>query len=86
LNEHILTAIDEELARLRQARSLLAEGTIATAKKGRVKSTAVASSQAPKRQLSPEARQAIAEAQRRRWAKVSQRKAATTGKKAVVAS
>jgi hypothetical protein len=76
LNDQILNAIDEEIARLRQARAMLADsGKTSAGKTG-------ASSSVPvpvkgKRKLSAKARHAIAEAQRKRWAKVkSQKKAA----------
>jgi hypothetical protein len=75
LIDHILNAIDEEIAKLRQARALLAghETAGGTASKA---SSAAASGLKPRRTLSAKARRAIAEAQRKRWAKVkSQRKA-----------
>jgi len=64
----ILSAIDAEIARLQQARSLLAEpGTASrrTVKKA-AKKALVAKTR--KRTLSPEARAKIAAAQRKRWA------------------
>jgi hypothetical protein len=67
LNEDILNALDEEIARLREARALLA-GSPATAGAPATK----------RRTLSPKARQAIAEAQRKRWAKARRQKKATT--------
>jgi len=59
--DKILAAIDEEIARLRQVRSLLSQTkTSQTGKKrGRPK----------KRTMSAEARARIAAAQRKRWAK-----------------
>ena len=70
--DHIWNAIDEEIARLRQARSLLdgaAEGpTRKTAKKTSARAN---SGPAPRRTLSAKARHAIAEAQRKRWARVN---------------
>jgi hypothetical protein len=70
--DNILVQIDAEIARLTQARSLLANiGTAA------VKVTATTTKQAPvvkakarkkKRVLSAEARKRIADAQRKRWA------------------
>jgi hypothetical protein len=76
LNDQILKAIDEEIARLHQARSILAESSTPTGKPGR---KASAPAPAPRRTLSAKARRAIAEAQRKRWAKVkSQKKAAPT--------
>jgi hypothetical protein len=75
LNDQILKAIDEEIARLREARALLA-GSGSPA--GGSKTTASGPS-TRRRTLSAKARRAIAEAQRRRWAKVkSQKKAAAT--------
>lgn len=77
MNEDILKAIDEEIARLRQARALLAEGGAPAGRKS-AKRTAAAKP-APRRILSAKARRAIAEAQRRRWAKVnSQTKSAAS--------
>jgi hypothetical protein len=78
LDNHILNAIDEEIARLRQARALLGGVGNATTRKTAKKASASASSEPkPRRKLSAKARQAIADAQRKRWAKVkSQKKAA----------
>jgi hypothetical protein len=63
--ENILSQIDAELARLTQARALLANA-------GRINLKAVeaktAVKKAKKRVLSPEARKRIADAQRKRWA------------------
>jgi hypothetical protein len=81
VNDDILNAIDAEIARLRQARAVLAGSSTPSVRK---KTTAVAAAtvthQKPRRKLSAKARKAIADAQRKRWAKVkSQKKAA--GKK-----
>jgi hypothetical protein len=78
LNDHILNALDEEIARLRQARALLGGVSNATTRKNAKRASAAASSEPkPRRKLSAKARHAIAEAQRKRWAKVkSQKKAA----------
>jgi hypothetical protein len=89
LNDHILNAIDEEIARLRQARAILLEsGTIAAGKTATTLSSSPKTK--PRRKLSAKARHAIAEAQRKRWAKVkSQKKAAAsaaTNKKEPAAS
>ena len=74
---NMLAALDEELSRLRQVRDLLTGGTgeavPAKRKRGRPAksaSAAPAPAAAPKkkRQLSEEARQRIAGAQKRRWA------------------
>jgi hypothetical protein len=88
LNDQILNAIDEEIARLRQARAMLTDSGETSAGK-----TGASSGLAPvkgRRKLSAKARNAIAAAQRKRWAKVkSQKKAAApaaTGKKEPTAS
>jgi hypothetical protein len=91
LNEHILNAIDEELARLRQARAILLEsGTVHAGKTATTLSSSAPQKTKARRKLSAKARHAIAEAQRKRWAKVkSQKKAATpvaTNKKESAAS
>jgi len=74
--ENILAQLDEEIARLQEVRKLLAatgkvktSAPAAKAKPGR-KPAAVAEPKAKKakRVLSPEARKAIADAQRKRWA------------------
>lgn len=71
----ILAEIDEEIARLQQAKSLLAAsgGSIAPAvRRGRPKKNAASPTLAKpakkKRNLSPEGRARIAEAVKRRWA------------------
>jgi mono/diheme cytochrome c family protein len=76
----ILASIDQDIARLQQARTLLGGGAVAAPKKaaGRPKkvmaevkkaATAPAAGKpAKKRQLSPEGRKRIAEAVKRRWA------------------
>jgi len=69
LNDEILNAIDEELARLRQARGLLTGSSQATPT-----SKSVRPSPTPRRKLSAKARRAIADAQRKRWAKVRREK------------
>jgi hypothetical protein len=64
----ILAQIDAEIARLTQARSLLANlGTVALAEPNTTKSPVKAKTK-KKRVLSPEARKRIADAQRKRWA------------------
>lgn len=65
-HQQILAAIDDEIRRLQQVRKLLQGGGKLAAKAGSGKPT--------RRALSPEARERIAAAQRRRWAK--QKKAA----------
>jgi hypothetical protein len=75
LNDQILNAIDQEILRLRQARAILTHSSPArpTSKSGKTS----AAKTKPRRILSAKARRAIAEAQRKRWAKVrSQRKPA----------
>ena len=64
LNEHILNAIDVELAKLRQARAILANSGQAPA------------AARPRRKLSAKARKAIADAQHKRWARVKSQKKA----------
>jgi hypothetical protein len=65
VNDQILNAIDEEIAKLRQARAILAESAPV-----RKTPTAAVTHKKPRRKLSAKARKAIADAQRRRWAKV----------------
>ena len=67
--QSILAQIDSEIARLKQARELLATTGPAAAKAGR-SATKAAPSAKPrkKRVLSAEARKRIADAQRKRWA------------------
>ena len=63
--EQILTAIDEEISKLQQVRKLLQSSSgskLISGSSGSGRSRA-------KRVLSPEARQRIAAAQKRRWAK-----------------
>jgi hypothetical protein len=85
LNDDILNAIDAEIARLRQARAVLAgSSTPSVRKKATAAAAATVTHKKPRRKLSAKARKAIADAQRKRWAKVkSQKKAAATpaGKK-----
>jgi len=77
----ILSQIDAEIARLQQARKALegigASGTVAAPKRrGRPKGSANTAKPAKRtRNLSPEARKRIADAQKRRWAE--RRKTAT---------
>jgi hypothetical protein len=71
----ILTEIDQEIARLTQARALLSDGTVVKRVPGRPKATTAEAIPTKKtRNLSPEGRKRIAEAVRRRWA--AQKKAA----------
>jgi hypothetical protein len=82
LNDHILNAIDEEIARLRQARAILGDSNNGTGRRpGKKASSNPAATSKPRRKLSPKARQAIADAQRKRWAKVKSQKKAAAGQK-----
>lgn len=67
--DSILAEIDAEIARLTEARALLAGMGSATpaAAKGKAANKA-AKKTGKKRELSPEARKRIADAQRKRWA------------------
>jgi hypothetical protein len=77
LNDQILNAIDEELARLRQARAILQEsGTVPAGKTATTLASSLPPKTKPRRKLSAKARHAIAEAQRKRWAKVKSLKKA----------
>lgn len=67
--ESILSQIDDEIARLTEARNLLASAGAATVAAPRRKASPAKKSKARrKRVLSPEARKRIADAQRKRWA------------------
>jgi len=67
--DSILAEIDAEIARLTQARALLASMGSATPAATKVKAaTKTAKKAGKKRVLSPEARKRIADAQRKRWA------------------
>jgi len=67
----IIAAIDAEIARLQQARALLADAETTTAT--RAKGAPAAPKRAAKRVLSPKARKRIAEGQRKRWAAARQK-------------
>jgi hypothetical protein len=71
----ILVEIDEEISKLKQARALLSNGTVITRGPGRPKANTAVAKRTKKRNLSPEGRQRIAEAVKRRWA--AQKKAAS---------
>ena len=73
--EQIIAAIDEEIARLQQVKKLLQSTS------GRNIDGTSALKPAPKRILSPEARQRIAAAQKRRWAKQKKEASAAPAKK-----
>ncbi len=71
-NKLVLEAIDNEIARLQQARNILAgeedeDGSRAATKPASAKKR-VGRPTGTKRVLSPEARKRIAEAQKKRWA------------------
>jgi hypothetical protein len=68
--ENILTQLDSEIARLQQARKLLATiGNITSTLAGRRTAKAAAKAKpAKRRRISAEGRKRIAEAQRKRWA------------------
>jgi hypothetical protein len=68
--ENILVEIDAEIARLKQARALLATlGTAAPTAGRKAKKAPAKAKTRKKRVLSAEARKKIADAQHRRWAK-----------------
>jgi hypothetical protein len=69
--EQIIAAIDDEIGRLNQVRKLLQ-----TASGHRLLATGSAGRTGKKRVLSPEARQRISAAQKRRWAKQKKETAA----------
>jgi hypothetical protein len=66
--DNILAQIDSEIARLQQARKLLANLGTAAAAGGRKAAKSAAQKPARKRKISAEGRKRIAEAQRKRWA------------------
>ena len=66
--DSILSQIDAEIARLTQARSLLANLGTTSISAPKSSKTAAKSTKRKKRVLSPEARKRIADAQRKRWA------------------
>jgi hypothetical protein len=72
LNDQILNAIDEEVLRLRQARTILTESSQVRPTSKSAKTSAAKTK--PRRTLSAKARRAIADAQRKRWAKVRSQK------------
>lgn len=74
--KQIIAELDQEIARLREARALLAGETSGKPKRGRRPGSATAPKKAAgKRNLTPEGRKRISEALRRRWA--ARRKAAS---------
>lgn len=66
----IIAEIDSQIAKLQQARALLAGTTQSSAGRGpgRPKKTASKSATPRKRKLSPEGRKRIADAMKKRWA------------------
>jgi hypothetical protein len=76
LNDYILNALDEEIAKLVQARTILAGSSKFAAKPARNASAAAASKPVARRRLSAKARHAIAEGQRKRWSQVKNQKKA----------
>jgi hypothetical protein len=67
--ETILSQIDSEIAKLKQARALLATtGTASTGSGRGAGKAAIKAKPRKKRHLSAEARKRIADAQRKRWA------------------
>ena len=70
--KNVLVEIDAEIARLQQAKALLATIEAPKAKRGRPAKSAVTKSPAKivkRRTMSPEARDRIRQAQIKRWAK-----------------
>ena len=73
--QEILAQLDAEIARLQQAKSLLSGTTTIKTKSVRTKAGHTSATPlAVKRTLSPEAREKIAAAQRKRWAKTKKPK------------
>ena len=80
MNEQILQALDAEIARLQEARNILASA-LPSSSSGRGRKSAPRA-KGTRKELSPQARKAIADAQRKRWAKVKrEKKAAAAAKK-----
>jgi hypothetical protein len=77
--ENVISQIDEQIAKLQQARALLAGGATAPARVGSLAGTAKAA-KAPtskkRRKMTAAGRKAIAEAQRKRWAAINATKKA----------
>jgi hypothetical protein len=69
--ENVLAEIDQQIAKLQQARALLIRSTSApVVKPGRPASPKAAAAPRKRRKLSAAGRKAIAEAQRKRWAAI----------------
>jgi len=75
----ILAELDQEIARLQQARTLLG-GEVAKKRVAAKKRTAVVKPAPKKRKLTPEGRKRIAEAMKRRWAERKKQAAAKATK------
>jgi hypothetical protein len=80
--KQIVIELEKEIARLKEARALLAGGGSGAGKRGRGRppGKAKGSGRAGKRRLTPEGRKRISEALKRRWA--ARRKATKTAKAA----
>lgn len=69
--QEIVAELNREIARLQEARALLAGGGAGAVRRGRPAKKSVADAAAPKtrkRRLTPEGRKRISEALKRRWA------------------
>ncbi len=64
----IIAEIDAQIAKLQQARELLAGASVKKAGPGRPKGSKNTTAAPRKRKLSPEGRKRIADAMKRRWA------------------
>ena len=85
-SKSIISAIDAEIATLRQARSLLASGSEVRSDTARRAAKKAGAKQPSKRVMSPEARKRIGNAQRKRWAAAKTINAAAPPKAAKKAS
>jgi len=65
--KQIITELDQEIVRLREARALLA-GESSGRRRGRPAGSSAAAGSTKKRNLTPEGRRRISEALKRRWA------------------
>lgn len=80
--KQIVAELEQEIARLKEARALLAGGSTG-ARRGRPKGTSKAKQKTGrKRRLTPEGRKRISEALKRRWAAQRKQKGAKAGAKA----
>jgi len=66
--KNLVVQIDREIARLQEARDLLAEATAPVTRRGKITRPKTAAKKQGKRTLSPERRKRIGEAMKRRWA------------------